>query len=164
MSIIVVIGVSLFGVLLFGQKEKWWPKMIFGCVALCLIIVSLVGAYGQTETFLKIPFTRIEDLEYVEVSNSGSFVLESSQSSILTNEFVVTDDNGSEMDEWLLDTTKSVTVRISSGSKTLYSKNLGLYRDGMNSDIRTIYTSWKDKGVVPNGTTKYWFFGLYLEV
>lgn len=164
MSIIVVIGVILLLILMFGKKEITLMRIVLGVVELALLIVCLLAFTRHDDLFLKVPFTRIDSTSGVEVSNTGTFYLESSQSALVENKFYLSGENSDEMRTWLADTKKNVYIYISDGNKTLYSKNLGTYKDGMEDTIIDVYSSWKADGVIPGDASRYWFLVFYLEV
>ena len=164
MSIIILVGIILLVLLIFSRQDATMIKVVLGLVELCLLIVCFLGYTRNDDLFLKIPGTRIDSSSTISVSNSGSFYVESSQSAMFDNKFYVSDGSSSELSNWLESTNKNVFLYIVDGNKTVYSKNLGVYEEGMTADIIKTYNSWRADGVVPAGHAKYWFFIFYLEV
>lgn len=164
MSIVVAIGLGLLILLAFGRKDASMIKVCVGVVELGLIAVCVLSYMRKDDIFLQIPGTRIESSTVTEVANTGSFYLDSSQSAYMDNKFFLSDGSRSDLTNWLEGTTKNVYLYISDGNKTLYSKNLGVYSNGMESSIMSMYSSWKSDGVVPSNAIRYWFLCFYFEV
>lgn len=164
MSIVVAVGVLLLALLAFSRKEAFLLKTVIGVAILCLLGVTFVAVNRNDDVFLQIPGTHIENSAVVEVSNSGSMYLDSSQSAYIDNKFFMSDEGFDDLSDWLEDTKKAVHLYIVDGSKTLYHRNLGTYEAGMESSVRSIYRSWKQDGVVPADAVRYWFLIFYLEV
>lgn len=164
MSIVVAIGLLTLFLIIISRKEAFLLKSSTGVVILVLLIVTFLSVNRKDDIFLQIPGTRIENSAVVEVSNSGSMYLDSSQSVYIDNKFFMSDDGFDDLSDWLEETQKVVHLYIVDGSKTLYHRNLGLYEDGMEASVRSIYRSWKNDGVVPADAIRYWFLIFYLEV
>lgn len=164
MSIVVAVGVLILALLALSRKEAFLLKTTIGVAALCFIAVTILAFNRMDEIFLKIPGARIENSAVIEVNNSGSMYLDSSQSAYIENKFFLSDAGFDDMSDWLSETKKSVHLYVVEGSKIIYHRNLGLYEDGMESSVRSIYRSWKQDGVVPADAIRYWFFVFYLEV
>lgn len=164
MSIVVAIGLLTLFLIIISRKEAFLLKSSTGVVILALLIVTFLSVNRKDDIFLQIPGTRIENSAVFEVSNSGSMYLDSSQSVYIDNKFFMSDDGFDDLSDWLEETQKAVHLYIVDGSKTLYHRNLGLYEDGMEASVRSIYRSWKNDGVVPADAIRYWFLIFYLEV
>lgn len=164
MSIVIAAGFFLLMLLVSSRQESFFRKAFFGVATLVLISMTGLALSGNLEMFLKVPGTRYETMSAVEVPVSGAMYLESTQSPFLDNKFYVTGDNMSEVSEWLKSTSKSVHMKVVSGDRLLYSRNLGVYSEGMENDIKSVYSSWQSNGSIPLGKTRYWFLLFYLEV
>lgn len=163
MSLIVLIGIGLLLLLIFARKDVGLVKIVLGVLDVFLIVVCILGYLRKDDIFLSIPGTRIDDSGVIEVDNNGSFYLESSQGTFLDNKFYLP---ASENDlyDWLNKTKKNVFMYIVSGDKITYSRNLGVYREGMESEIHEAYSSWKSYGTIPSETVRYWFYVFYIDV
>lgn len=164
MSIVVAIGVVLLIFGLLSRKEAFLLKALLLLTELFLICVTMLAVNRKDDIFLQIPGTSIENAAVIEVGNSGTMYLDSSQSAYMDNKFFLSDGDKGGVADWLQNTKKNVFIYIAQGSKILYKRNLGTYESGMESEIWSIYNSWKSGGSVPSDSIRYWLLFFYLEV
>lgn len=168
----VVIIDTLIALFFYGiyKREKSILSFITGTVFLIpdivLVIITALILFRVDSVFTQIPYTEIDYSEDgIVVDNSGTFILDSSQSAQSVNQFIINDStNLDELAEWLENTTKNTYIRIVNGSDLVAKINLGVVDETSGTYILSQYNNWKADGTLEYDYDTYKFLCFYLEV